>query len=116
MRNRLLRVALAVTVLAALVLALASVFALPAHADEPTRGWIMDQGAPLYSADPNSPLCALGCTEPDTTPVTGTPVNIICRSEFGYLKVLLPTSGPAWVFAADVHAFGTPRPCGLLDA
>jgi len=108
-----MRYVLAVTVLAVLLLAALSTVA---RADELAHGWILDQGAPMYSVDPNGPLCALGCTQPDTTPVAGTPVDIYCRSEFGYLKVQFATQpGVSWVFAADVHAFGTPPACGPFD-
>jgi hypothetical protein len=112
MRTR-LRVTLIITAAAVLTLAVANA---AARADEPNRGWILDQGAPMYFDDPNSASCFLGCTQPDTTPVKGTPVTILCRTEFGYLKVLFDNQpGKSWVFAADVEAFGKPRACGSLD-
>lgn len=108
------RITLGVTIFAALLLAALFLYVGPAHADT-ARGWILDQGAPTYTDDPNSISCTFGCNA-GTTPVAGTPVDIMCRTEQGYLKVAYPGQPRSvWVFAADVHAFGKPAACGALD-
>ena len=77
-------------------------------APDVVSGTVLDSGAPLWSAEPTSLGCLLGCPA-GHTPAPGSPVTIACRSDQGYLR--LAGDPGVWVFAADVHAADTVPPC-----